>query len=702
MLQNNTAPAATYFFRMVKAGGAPLDSYVRFPQITTPPPLILTQEDYRWHGNDDDLEPGQAIAPENSAIAIFSTGLVLRLRMNIEVEGVDLSQGAQAFKLQFATSTSGPWTDVGAIGSGAAWAGFDNPDPDDGDEIDGDLLSTTDVRESYEEENPSAINPGSIEVGELGEWDWVVFDNDTELDTIYFFRMVKADGTPLDSYTRFPQITVPAALDITQQDYRWYGNLANADPVIVLAPENTELAGATPLSVFRIRMNLTIDGRAMPAGSQAFKLQYATSTSGPWTDVGAIGSGETWRGFNNGGVADGADITALRLAASDVLETYEERNPSAPNTNTVNPGQQAEWDWVVQNNVASPGTYFFRMVTSDGSPLDEYTNYPEINAVMPPLTQQDYRWYQNENDVNPNSPLAGENAGFATAAPGAIYRIRMNVEVTGVALPLGALAFKLQYSTDTSGPWTDVGNINSSGLWRGFNNSSPTDEDPISLRLASSDVGESYEEANPSRVNRNAIAVGSRGEWDWVVQNNGALGDTTYFFRMVQADSTPLNAYTNFPTLSTILPAIASDDFESGGASGGSGWLGPWNFDGDAKVEQKDEPHQGSFHLRLKRTNGHADRDLDLFGKNSVRVQFWAKADKFSSGDTATLSASTDGITYEIVETWTISDSDGEYHFFDIELPASSYSSTSFIAFDSNMSDKKAKFFIDELIVIGD
>ncbi|MCH9036134.1 MAG: hypothetical protein IH860_02280, partial [Chloroflexi bacterium] len=488
----------------------------------------------------------------------------------------------------------------------------------------------------------------------------------------------------------------------TQQDYRWYGNLANVDPVIAQAPENTALAGATPLSVFRIRMNLTIDGRAMPAGSQAFKLQYATSTSGPWTDVGAIGSGETWRGFNNGGVADGADITALRLAASDVLETYEERNPSAPNTNTVNPGQQAEWDWVVQNNVASPGTYFFRMATSDGSPLDEYTNYPEVTAVMPPLTQQDYRWYQNENDVNPNSPLAGENTGFATAAPGALYRIRMNVEVTGVALPLGTLAFKLQYSTNTSGPWTDVGNINSSNLWRGFNNSSPTDGDPLSLRLASSNVGESYEEANPSRVNRNAIAVGSRGEWDWVVQNNSALGDTTYFFRMVQADSTPLNAYTNFPTLSTILPPIASDDFESGGALGGSGWLGPWNFDGDAKIEKKDDPHQGSFHLRLKRTNGHADRSLDLFGKSSVRVQFWAKAEQFKSGDTATLSASTDGITYQTVETWTISDSDGQYHFFDIELPASSFSSTSFIAFDSNMSDNKAKFFIDELIVIGD
>ena len=357
---------------------------------------------------------------------------------------------------------------------------------------------------------------------------------------------------------------------------------------------------------------------------------------------------------------------------------------------------------VVQNNVASPGTYFFRMATSDGSPLDEYTNYPEVTAVMPPLTQQDYRWYQNENDVNPNSPLAGENTGFATAAPGALYRIRMNVEVTGVALPLGTLAFKLQYSTGTSGPWTDVGNINSSNLWRGFNNSSPTDGDPLSLRLASSNVGESYEEANPSRVNRNAIAVGSRGEWDWVVQNNSALGDTTYFFRMVQADSTPLNAYTNFPTLSTILPPIASDDFESGGALGGSGWLGPWNFDGDAKIEKKDDPHQGSFHLRLKRTNGHADRSLDLFGKSSVRVQFWAKAEQFKSGDTATLSASTDGITYQTVETWTISDSDGQYHFFDIELPASSFSSTSFIAFDSNMSDNKAKFFIDELIVIGD
>ena len=55
---------------------------------------------------------------------------------------------------------------------------------------------------------------------------------------------------------------------------------------------------------------------------------------------------------------------------------------------------------------------------------------------------------------------------------------------------------------------------------------------PLSL----SNVGETYEEVNPSVVNPNAVASNNFAEWDWVLEENGAPFNTTFFFRMVKGD----------------------------------------------------------------------------------------------------------------------------------------------------------------------
>ena len=67
--------------------------------------------------------------------------------------------GAMPFNLQFAATTTGPWTDVGGIGSAVQWRGYDNLTSADGDETFGNkflgecpdifcaLLSTGDVED---------------------------------------------------------------------------------------------------------------------------------------------------------------------------------------------------------------------------------------------------------------------------------------------------------------------------------------------------------------------------------------------------------------------------------------------------------------------------------------------------------------------------------------------------------------------------
>ena len=70
-------------------------------------------------------------------------------------------------------------------------------------------------------------------------------------------------------------------------------------------------------------------------------------------------------------------------------------------------------------------------------------------------------------------------------------------------------------------------------------------------KLTNTDKRESYEESNPSVANLNSILTTQRGEWDWVIQNNNALSETRYYFRMVTVDGAALSSYLQYPQVST-------------------------------------------------------------------------------------------------------------------------------------------------------
>ena len=149
--------------------------------------------------------------------------------------------------------------------------------------------------------------------------------------------------------------------------------------------------------------------------------------------------------------------------------------------------------------------------------------------------------------------------------------------------------------------------------------------------------------------------------------------------------------------------AIAEDDFESGAFSGGTGWLGDWSASPETSVVSTDGPYEGTYHLRLTHDTGLAKRVVDLAGQTDVRIRFWAKADNFEAGETATLSVNTvdDDPTYIVVRLWENGEDDNVYRFEDIDLSPFATSSTLWIKFAANTSGAGDLFYVDTLEMVS-
>jgi hypothetical protein len=176
------------------------------------------------------------------------------------------------------------------------------------------------------------------------------------------------------------------------------------------------------------------------------------------------------------------------------------------------------------------------------------------------LDQDGYRIYENTNAITPTVAIAAENTATNNIDDGTILHIRTAIQTGNQSLASSSTSLKLQYGQGATcsavSTWSDVGGIGSSEIWRGFNNAAPADGAtvPSSLLDGGGSTLQSYEEVNASVSNPNFIAAGARGEWAWVLENNGAPNFTTYCFRVVLADGTAIN-YTRYPQITTSLGA---------------------------------------------------------------------------------------------------------------------------------------------------
>lgn len=173
-----------------------------------------------------------------------------------------------------------------------AWRYYDNATPTDGSTVSSTLLTGSTTAQSYVESNPSALNPNAINTSDVAEWDFSLNPADITIDTTYYFRLVRGDGSAFSSYSTYPQITF--ARSYTQSAYGWYSNANSVQPGTALSSESTYATISTTSSPVRLRTQLSLGANALPSSTQQFSIQSATSTSGPWTTVGTDWWSPSW------------------------------------------------------------------------------------------------------------------------------------------------------------------------------------------------------------------------------------------------------------------------------------------------------------------------------------------------------------------------------------------------------------------------
>jgi hypothetical protein len=576
VVRNNGAISnTTYCFRMTKDDGAELDEYANMPEVTT-------RTSATWR----ELENTPTTVEKNESV---------RLRVQVDNQG-KISDSA-SFRLEFSTSTAGSWTVVPVDAACSSTAEDFRICPSNHYvDLDRTINRLTIPGGSsfiaglmLESSNPaSSITQDADEFTEV-EWHMQATDSATNGET-YYFRLTD-NGTSVGTYSVFPELTILAATSTLMQNYyRFYVDndaLKPTDPWpagAVDLGENTEItAGDTPLDsgdIIRMRMSVQISDRDLATTSQNFKLQFGekVTTCGAisganWHDLGGIGSTTAlWRGTSTTPV-DGTVLSTnpptggdLLLSVSDRAGTFEEENLSALNPYNVSMTEDVEYDWVVENNAAAAATnYCFRMIKGSDSTFNTYTYYPTLVTSGYEARSQNWRWYDDENNETPASPLALENTAPPNIAQDNIIKLRLTLkEVAGAA---GSnIKFRLQFSevSDFSSGVADVINATSCvalSLWC-YDDGGGVDNQRISSSTLSdanscvAGVGDGCGTHNEfaTTTSTSTHPANAASEYEFTIRQASARVNATYFFRaydVINDKAIALNASETYPSLST-------------------------------------------------------------------------------------------------------------------------------------------------------
>ena len=384
------------------------------------------------------------------------------------------------------------------------------------------------------------------------------------------------------------------AREISQNYYRFYADNDALDPTDPWPVGAADVGENTAITIYdepiaigetaRLRMTLAISAAKMNPGVDTFKLQYGqlvtTCTAlseSDWHDV-ADSSSTTalWRAHagtpTDGTALSGDPPTAgdLNISVADVAGTYEEDNPTAAVPFQVDPGEDVEYDWAVENNAAiEKVSYCFRMVESDGTLFEAYTNYPTIRTAgyTPVLSQ--WRFYDDETNLTPTTPLADENTAPIDIANDNLLKLRVTVaETTGGD---GAdNKFKLQFSeySDFSQAVYDVvatSTCTDNSRWC-YADGAGVDQAVIDAAVLSDadsctgGVGDGCAIHNESATTTGATydqPALSVAEYEFTIEQAGARVNAVYYFRLYDLNNaTTVVASTTNPSVVTEGAAL--------------------------------------------------------------------------------------------------------------------------------------------------
>jgi hypothetical protein len=327
-------------------------------------------------------------------------------------------------------------------------------------------------------------------------------------------------------------------------------------------------------------MSLAVSGATLPAGTKTYKLQYGlrsttcSALTSEWEDVAPIGSTTVaWSGFNGTTTADGTNLSGnpptlgdLNLSVSDRAGTYEEENNAAANPYAVSAGEDVEYDWVVQRNGGiDQGTYCFRMVEEDGVPVDMYTYYPTITTAGYDVQSQNWRWYDDEENVTPTSPLEAENAAPVDIDFLDVLKLRMTLkEVAGA--PSNNQKFRLQYSTQSDfssdvHSVVEIADCTATSTWCYYDGAGVDNAKIASSTLSDADscvagVGDGCGTHNELATSTSSYTFPATvaAEHEFTIQQSGAEENTTYYFRpydVTNDEVVTLGVSESYPSVAT-------------------------------------------------------------------------------------------------------------------------------------------------------
>jgi len=199
-------------------------------------------------------DPGAALAGQNTPATLAAANAAFRIRALVHVDSSNVAQSGLNLKLQYATrgndavcdtSFSGEsYVDIGTASGAITY--FDNPTNSDGQAI---IATANDpshnspahavIAQSYEEINNFTNGNSAVNAGQDAMWDFALRDNNSG-GGAYCFRVIKADGSLLSTYSIVPQITIPGP-----------PNVAPAAPTLSTPSDTAAAVSTTPQFILR-------------------------------------------------------------------------------------------------------------------------------------------------------------------------------------------------------------------------------------------------------------------------------------------------------------------------------------------------------------------------------------------------------------------------------------------------------------------
>lgn len=533
------------------AGGTAYGNDVTF---ITDAPAILTQIDYRFYKNVNQLQPATSLAGQDAPASIYTTTTPIRLVMNMSATTDFLPAGVGQFKLQVSTATTTGWADISPTG-GAWWnTGWLNRRKI----IFNNASSTTDLINFPVLVALNATSSNNIDYTKTktagADIRFVASDNTTSLP----YEIEKWDASATSTiWVKAPNIHAASTTDFI---YVYYNNSLASDGQSATNTWDSYYGGVWHLP----------NGTSLTASDSTAHLNNGSINGAETAFAGQIDGAATSSGASN--YIDLGSNSSIQPTASGTVSIWVK--PSA----FVNYHTAIGDDDL--NNGRNGWAIFVPATGKAGVEFDSASSFKDLSDTVS-LSLNTWANLTVAWDSVQNFMTLYKNGQFAasttlTVIPTAgTYSTKLGIDGVKSAANFywaGGLDEARISSLARSADWilaeykTDTGQMNSYAaeesmsavtLPPGFafysNAGIASGTTVAALLLSTSNVQETYEQSNPTAITPNQISVGQSGEWDFSVNPANAVVNTTYYFRMVKSDGTALDFYNNYPAV-TLLP----------------------------------------------------------------------------------------------------------------------------------------------------